>query len=90
MAFFTLALSQVVHSFNMRSEKSLFKTGLFGNKNLNLAVLCSLLMVILVVFTPVKTFFGIITLPVYYYLISIVFSLIPVLVMEGYKAFIKK
>jgi len=90
MAFFTLALSQVVHSFNMRSEKSLFKTGLFGNKNLNLAVLCSLLMVILVVFTPVKTFFGIVTLPAIYYLISIVFSLIPVLVMEGYKAFIKK
>ena len=42
MAFIILAISQVVHSYNMRSEKSLFKTGVFTNKKLNYAALLSL------------------------------------------------
>ncbi|MBO5512437.1 MAG: cation-translocating P-type ATPase, partial [Clostridia bacterium] len=37
MAFLVLATSQVLHAFHMRSDKSLFKIGPFGNSKLNWA-----------------------------------------------------
>ncbi len=86
MAFMTLALSQVIHAFNMRSDKSLFKIGAFKNKKLNLAVLASALLVLIVLFTPLKVAFGIITLDPVLYLISFALSLVPVVIMELSKA----
>jgi Ca2+-transporting ATPase len=82
MAFIILALSQVVQSFNMRSEHSLFKIGVFTNKNLNGAAIISTLLVILVVFTPLKTIFGLVALPVALYLIALGLILVPLVVME--------
>ena len=90
LAFLVLALSQVIHSFNMRSEKSLFKTGLFGNKTLNLAALVSLVLVAIVLFLPINTFFGLVILPVPLYLLGVVLALVPVAVMEVYKIFSKQ
>ena len=58
MAFIVLALSQVVQAFNMRSEHSLFAIGPFTNKNLNGAAALSVLLVLLVVFTPLSGAFG--------------------------------
>ncbi|MBQ6716968.1 MAG: cation-translocating P-type ATPase [Clostridia bacterium] len=86
MAFMVLALSQVVQAFNMRSEKSLFKIGAFGNKKLNGAALLSVILVALVLFTPVATAFGLIALPVKLYLIALGLILVPLLVMELAKA----
>ena len=86
LAFMVLATSQVIHSFNMRSEHSLFKTGIFGNSKLNGAALLSLLLVALVLFTPVSIAFGLIKLPVKLYLIGLGMALIPVVVMELSKA----
>ncbi len=86
MAFIVLALTQVVQSFNMRSEHSLFKIGAFTNKTLNKAALISLLMVILVVFTPIRTAFGLIALPFYLYLLALVLIITPFIVMEASKA----
>ena len=63
MAFIVLALSQVVQAFNMRSEHSLFKIGPFSNSKLNMAALTSVLLVLLVVFTPLSGAFGLIALP---------------------------
>jgi len=54
LAFMVLALSQVVQAFNMRSEHSLFKIGIFTNHKLNLAVLASTVLVLLVLFTPLS------------------------------------
>jgi Ca2+-transporting ATPase len=51
MTFITLSCSQVIHAYNMRSERSLFKMNPFGNKKLNLAALGSLLLVAFVVLT---------------------------------------
>lgn len=82
MAFTTLAVSQILQSFNMRSEHSLFKIGFFGNKNLNWSALASLLLVALVVFTPVRTVFGLVVLPVNLYLISFGLTIVPLVVME--------
>ena len=82
LAFMTLALTQLVQAYNMRSEHSLFVTGPFGNKYLNLAVLTSVLLVALVLFTPVGIAFGFITLSAELYLIGLGLALAPVVVME--------
>ncbi len=86
MAFIVLALTQVVQSFNMRSEHSLFKIGIFTNKTLNKAALTSLLMVILVVFTPIRSAFGLVTLPFQLYLLALALIITPFIVMEASKA----
>ena len=44
MTFITLGLTEMVHSFNIRSEESIFKAGLFKNKYLCLAFLAGLIM----------------------------------------------
>ncbi|MBQ5724751.1 MAG: cation-translocating P-type ATPase, partial [Clostridia bacterium] len=83
MTFIVMAASQVVHAYNMRSDKSLFKIGAFGNRKLNLAALASLLMVCLVLFVPgVNTVFGLVPLNLQLYLIALGLVLVPVVVME--------
>lgn len=86
LAFIVLSLSQVLQAFNMRSERSLFKTGIFTNKKLNLASLASILLVALVLFTPVSVAFGLIKLPLKLYLLSLILSFIPTVIMEISKA----
>ncbi len=85
MAFMVLALSQVVQSFNMRSEHSLFETGFFTNKKLNGAAGLSTLLVLIVLFTPLRIAFGLDLLPFYLYLIALVLIIIPTIIMEGSK-----
>ena len=87
LAFMVLALSQVVQAFNMRSEHSLFKIGPFTNAKLNGAALVSTLLVALVLFTPVKTAFGLVTLPWQLYLVGLGLILVPFVVMELCKLF---
>ena len=86
MAFIILALSQVVQSYNMRSDRSLFKIGFFRNKNLNIAALISILLVALVVFTPIGIAFGLVTLSGNLYLTALGLILVPLVVMELSKA----
>ena len=87
LAFMVLALSQVVQAFNMRSEHSLFKIGMFKNHKLNWAALASTLLVALVLFTPVKAAFGLVTLPWELYLLGVGLILVPIVAMELSKAF---
>jgi Ca2+-transporting ATPase len=82
MAFIVLSLSQVVQAFNMRSEHSLFKIGVFSNKNLNLAALGSLALVLIVLFTPLNSIFGLAYLTYDLYLIALGLVLVPFVVME--------
>ena len=87
LAFMVLALSQVVQSFNMRSEHSLFKIGPFTNSRLNGAAAVSVVLMCLVLFTPVSRIFGLITLPGNVYLIGLGLTFVPLVVMEFSKAF---
>ncbi len=83
MAFMVLSASQVLHAFNMRSEKSLFKTGVFGNGKLNWAALASLLLVVLVLFVPgLNTVFGLAVLTPELYLVGLGLIVIPTVIME--------
>ncbi len=82
LAFMVLSLCQIVQAFNMRSEHSLFKIGPFTNRTLNLAALTSTALVALVLFTPVGSIFGLITLPGKLYILGAVLIFVPLFVME--------
>ncbi len=87
MAFLILAFAKTLHAYNMRSDKSLFVTGPFGNRTLNLVALLSAALIAFLIFTPgVVTVFGMAYLPWYGYLIALGFCLVPIVVMEIYKA----
>ena len=90
MAFMVLALSQVVQAFNMRSDRSLFQIGPFTNGKLNGAAFISAALVALVLFTPVKVAFGLVTLPWKLYLAGLGLILVPLVVMELGKLFVSK
>ena len=82
MAFAVLALTQIVQAFNMRSEHSLFKIGFFSNRKLCGAAAISTILVLLLLFTPIGTVFGLVTLPVKLYLAALCLILVPLVVME--------
>jgi Ca2+-transporting ATPase len=87
MAFFILALTQIVQSFNMRSKHLLFKIGVFSNRKLNGAALISIALIALVLFSPISTAFGLIFLHPSAYLIAIGLSFAPLPIMEISKTF---
>ncbi|MDY2938772.1 MAG: cation-translocating P-type ATPase [Fusicatenibacter sp.] len=87
MAFMVLSLSQIVQAFNMRSEHSLFKIGVFTNHKLNWAALASVALVAFVLFTPMRTAFGLVWLSKKLYLQGLGLILFPLLAMELFKAF---
>ncbi len=87
MAFLVLALSQVFHSYNMRSDHSLFRVGFFTNTKLNQAAAVSLALVALIAFVPpLAMIFGLTVLPAWMYLAALGLSLVPILVLEIAKA----
>lgn len=87
MAFAVLSLSQVIQAYNMRSEHSLFKIGVFTNQKLNKAALLSIGLVLVVLFTPLRIPFGMISLSPQLYLEALGLIFIPVVIMECSKAF---
>ena len=82
LAFMTLALSQVIQAYNMRSEKSLFKIGPFSNHKLNWSCLLSIALVAAVIFTPIRIAFGLMVLPTKLYLLGLGLALVPIVIME--------
>jgi len=83
MAFVVLALSQILHAYNMRSNHSLFKIGFLSNKILCLASLFSAAMVALVVFVPsLANAFGLTRLSPELYTTALLISIIPIPVIE--------
>lgn len=86
MAFCVLSLSQLVHSFNMRSEHSVLKLGLLSNRKLVAACgFCAFLMVSVVLFPPLSSLFQTTALTALQWLIVAALSLCPLLVVEGEK-----
>ncbi len=82
LTFMVLALSQIIQSYNMRSNRSIFKIGVFSNKKLNGAALISVLLVALVLFTPLRIAFKLVILPWQLYLSGLGLIFVPVIVME--------
>lgn len=82
MTFMVLSLSQIIQSYNMRSQKSLFAIGLFTNKSLNIAAGISILLITLILLTPINIVFGLVYLPSNLYLIGLGLTFIPLIVTE--------
>jgi Ca2+-transporting ATPase len=81
MAFITLSLIQLFHSYNLRSQKSsLLSSNPFSNKFLNLSFLIWIILIWTIVLIPVvQNFFGITALESKEYIIAILcaFLIIP-------------
>ena len=88
MAFEILGYSSVVHIFNVRSTKSIFKIGFLSNKPLFISASLSFAIVTLfALIPPLATVFYLIPLSPLHWLIMILLSLVPLFGIEIYKAF---
>ncbi len=86
MGFAVLSLSQLVHSFNMRSEHSVLKLGIFSNKKLlGACALCAALMVSVILIPPLAAVFKTAALNPFQWLIVLSLSLFPLVAVEGEK-----
>lgn len=87
MAFITLGMLELVHSFNIKSEESIFKIGIFENKYLILALILGvLLQVIVVIINPLAEIFSLVPLTGIQWLYTILISIAPIPIVEIQKA----
>ncbi len=86
MAFLSLGLLELVHSFNIKSDESIFKVGILENKYLVGAfVLGAILQTIVVLIPPVASLFKLVPLTGIQWLYTIGISIIPLVLMEMQK-----
>ena len=87
MAFVTLALSELVHVFNVRNNKvSIFKTGIANNKKLLLAVVASAALMLIILAVPfLRGVFSIPVLPTANIIELIILLLAPLVIVEIFK-----
>ncbi|MBW3013686.1 cation transporting ATPase C-terminal domain-containing protein, partial [Candidatus Woesearchaeota archaeon] len=84
----TLVMFQLVHVFNCRSlTHSLFKVGVFANKKLWYAILISIGLQVLVIYTPLNNFFRTVPLNLYDWGFVILFAASIFVVREIWKLF---
>ena len=84
MAFYVLALSELVHVFNIRDNKrTIFKTGIFNNSKLILATVVSASLMFVILFTQgLRDIFGLVMLPAMHVFETVMLVLAPVIIVE--------
>ena len=89
MAFVTLALSELVHVFNVRNnKKSVFKTGILNNMKLIGAVVISALLMLVILLIPgLREIFSIPVLPTENIIELVLLVLAPLVIVEIFKLF---
>ena len=89
MAFCVLALSELVHVFNVRdNNNSLFKTKVFNNSKLILAILASAALMFVILLIPgLRNIFSIAALPKENIIETIILVLAPIVIVEIFKLF---
>ena len=87
MAFVTLALSELVHVFNVRdNKKSIFKTKVFNNKKIVWAIIASAaLMFVILLIEPLRNIFSIPILPTQNILELVCLIFAPIVIVEIFK-----
>ncbi len=87
MAFVTLAMSELVHVFNVRdNKKSIFKTNIFNNSKLIWAILASSALMFVILFIPaLREIFSIPILPTGNVIELIILILAPIIIVEIFK-----
>lgn len=88
MAFVCLGVLELVHSFNIKSEQSIFKIKLLDNKYLLGAFILGVILQISVVVIPsVSKIFKLVPLNLEQWLYTIGISILPIVIMEVQKKF---
>ncbi len=89
MAFIVLALSELTHVFNIRNnKKSIFKTNIFNNSKLILAILTSsALMFVILLIPSLRSIFSIPVLPIGNIVEIVILVLMPIVIVEIFKLF---
>lgn len=89
MAFVVLALSELVHVFNIRNNKeSIFKTKIFNNGKLILAILVSAILMFVILLIPgLRAIFSIPVLPMSNIVEIVILVLLPMVIVEIFKLF---
>jgi Ca2+-transporting ATPase len=83
MAFAVLSLSELFHSFNMRSEHSLSEIGVFSNWKLVVSfIICSFLQIIVISVPPLAKVFQVVPLSIRQWAIVLLLSFAPIVVVE--------
>jgi Ca2+-transporting ATPase len=92
MAFITLSLCELFRAYTVRSEKaSLFQIGVFSNRYMQIAVLISLILLLAVVNIPfLQSIFNTHYLSVNEWLVVVGLALIPAMVEEITKFFLRR
>ena len=88
MAFISLGMLELIHSFNVKSEESIFKVGLFENKYLVGAFLLGTVLQLGIVFVPtLAEIFKLTQLNATQWLITIAISIATIIIVEIQKKF---
>lgn len=88
MCFGVLSLSQLFHSFNIRSEHSIFKIGVFSNQKLVLSfIICTIMQVSVISIPALSHIFDVIPLLPYQWMIVFGLAAMPILLVELQKSF---
>ena len=83
MAFISMGLLELVHSFNIKSEKSIFKVGVLENKFLIGSFILGIFVQTIVVFIPaLADIFNVTNLTQTQWLITLGISILPIPIME--------
>ena len=82
MAFLTLAFSQIIHAFDIRSEHSLFKAGFFSNKFMLGAAGISTFLIFIIILTPLRSLFKLELLTATEFLVAIALAFVPFIASE--------
>ena len=88
MAFISLGMLELIHSFNVKSEESIFKVGLFENKYLLGAFGLGTVLQLGIIFVPsLAEIFKLTQLNTIQWLITIAISIAPIIIVEIQKKF---
>ena len=90
MAFATLVMIQVFHSYNMKTQQSLLKAEFKTNKFMNFSSVLVLFISVFLVLTPAGMVFGLETLSVGSFLLSLLLSIIIIPINEFKKIWMQK
>ncbi|WP_144902205.1 cation-translocating P-type ATPase [Leuconostoc mesenteroides] len=83
MAFTILSLTSIFHVFNIRSEKTLFAISYRANPSLvNMAILATVITLVITLIPFTQTLFGLTALSLGHWIVIIVLSLAPTIVIE--------
>ena len=83
MAFVTIGILELVHSFNIKSEQSIFKVGILENKFLIGSFILGTLVQTIVVFVPwLADIFSLVQLNGIQWAITVIISVLPIPIME--------